>query len=239
MIRVIDIETTGMDPTTDAIVELAAIDLGKGGDFHVAVDTLVNPGRPIPPEASAVHGIIDEDVAGAPSAEAVLAQAAGSDWYVAHNAAFEQGWLAGLGGEWICTMKCALRVWGDNPEFPGAGNQALRYWLGLLAPLGVPREGIVPHRALGDVLVTGAIFFELLRVAPFPQLARWSSEPAVYPRLTFGKHRGMLVAEAPADYLQWLATGKHDMDDDWRHTAKLELDTRQGAGVRGVRHVHG
>lgn len=60
-----DLETTGTDPESDRIVELAAVRPG-------ADETLLrryHPGRPIPPGATAVHGIADEDVADAPPFE--------------------------------------------------------------------------------------------------------------------------------------------------------------------------
>lgn len=231
-LKVIDIETTGTDPKTDRIIEIASIDLGAGGIYVNPVETLVNPERDIPPQSSAVHGMVAEDVAGAPLLAAALPLfKAPAMTYVAHNCAFERSFLEphGLEGQWVCTMKCALRVWGDDPAFPGAGNQALRYWLGILEPFGVPRAEIVPHRAMGDVLVTGAILFKLLEQAKFADLLAWSAEPARYPVLTFGKHRGTRVTQAPGDYLEWLATGRHDMEEDWRHTAKCEIERRRAA----------
>ena len=66
MIRVIDIETTGIDPATDAIIEIASVDMVRGGGITNAMDTLVRPGKPIPPGASAIHHIIDEDLKDAP-----------------------------------------------------------------------------------------------------------------------------------------------------------------------------
>lgn len=63
MIRVIDIETTGIDPGTDAIIEIASVDMVRDGGITNAMDTLVRPTKPIPPGASAVHHIVDEDVA--------------------------------------------------------------------------------------------------------------------------------------------------------------------------------
>src|SRR5262249_61010697 len=67
LIRVIDIETTGTDPASDAILEIASVDLVRGGGITNAMDTLVRPGKPIPPGASAVHHIVDEDVQRAPT----------------------------------------------------------------------------------------------------------------------------------------------------------------------------
>ena len=61
-----DLETTGTFPLTDRIVQIGAIKLRPGGDTDLRCET-VHPGGPIPPEATAVHGITDEMVAGRPS----------------------------------------------------------------------------------------------------------------------------------------------------------------------------
>jgi len=58
----LDTETTGLDAVAE-ICEIALI--SHAGT--ILLDTLVRPRRPIPPEATAVHGIADADVAGAPS----------------------------------------------------------------------------------------------------------------------------------------------------------------------------
>ena len=62
----VDLETTGLDPRTDAIVALAAIPF-VGGQPQPGLVTLVQPGRPIPPPSTAIHGITDEMVAAAPA----------------------------------------------------------------------------------------------------------------------------------------------------------------------------
>lgn len=57
-----DTETTGINPATDRIVEIAAYDPVRGKTFN----RLVHPQCPIPPSASAIHTITDEMVADAP-----------------------------------------------------------------------------------------------------------------------------------------------------------------------------
>ena len=89
MIRVIDIETTGIDPASDAIIEIASVDMLRGGGITNAMDTLVRPARPIPPGASAIHHLIDEDVQNAPMLADVIERFKGADFYVAHNCVFE------------------------------------------------------------------------------------------------------------------------------------------------------
>jgi len=56
-----DLETTGIDPARDKIVEIAAVRVDPDGSRH-AVAHRVHPGRPIPKEATAIHGIGDADV---------------------------------------------------------------------------------------------------------------------------------------------------------------------------------
>jgi len=132
-VRVIDIETTGTDPTVDAIIEIASVDLLKDGTIANQRTALVRPPLPVPPEASAVHHLIDEDLAFAPQLDEVLDQFKGSDAYVAHNADFERSFLEHLLGDalWACTYKCALRIW---PDLLSHSNQALRYRLGSSIP---------------------------------------------------------------------------------------------------------
>lgn len=69
-ILVFDTETTGIDTAKDRIVELGAVEV-RGGQRGTTMRSLLNPGIPIPEEASKVHGIRDEDVARAPSFAAI------------------------------------------------------------------------------------------------------------------------------------------------------------------------
>jgi Exonuclease len=99
-IRVIDLETTGID-ATDHVVEVGSVDLLQDGSITRHQDFLVHPPCPIPAEARAVHHISDEDVAQAKSWDAVSSiffdRGNCSDLvaFAAHNAAFDQQWLVG------------------------------------------------------------------------------------------------------------------------------------------------
>jgi DNA polymerase-3 subunit epsilon len=96
-IALVDVETTGRDASVDRVVEVG-IALARGGEIVERRNWLVNPGRPIPKEASDVHKITDEDVKDAPSFEAVaaeiLAMLAGAV-PAAYNAAFDKAFLSG------------------------------------------------------------------------------------------------------------------------------------------------
>jgi DNA polymerase-3 subunit epsilon len=93
---VFDCETTGTTPGVDEIVSFAVIRLDPDGIEIATLARLVRPSRPIPVEATAVHGISDEDVAAAqrfaemtPELLELLAGAV----LVAHNARFDLAML--------------------------------------------------------------------------------------------------------------------------------------------------
>lgn len=227
-IRLIDLETTGTEPS-DAVVEIGSADIltvAQAEDIeHPPMtvvrcqSTLVNPGRPIPPETSAIHHIVDEDVAEALPFDAVVPRYLGydADVFCAHNAKFERQWITNdltKGRVWICTLRCAYRLW---PDAPGHGNQTLRYWLN---PEGLDRRiANAAYRAGPDAYVTGFILREMLKVATVKDLIEWSRFPALLPKITFGKHRGSKWSDVPPDYLAWIAR-QADMDEDVKFTAQ-------------------
>lgn len=237
LIRIVDLESTGFAPPDAAPCEVGWVDVKLAdpatGFWSVNPESmhgvLCNPSRPIPPETSAIHHIVDEDVAGKIFWPEALAACAAKDdplfspdVFVAHNAKFEKLWFTPevVGKKpWICTYKCALRLW---PDAPAHNNQTLRYWL---KPEGLDRAiANVAHRAMPDAYVTAFLLIEMLKVASIEDLISWSQAPALLPKIRFGKHAGKKWSEVPADYLQWVI--KQDMDEDVIHTAKIELARR-------------
>lgn len=88
---ILDTETTGLEDGA-RIVDIAVV-TGAG---DVLLDTLVDPGEPIPAEASAIHGITDAMVAGAPTFAEVLPMLAGAVTgrrVLAYNLGFDEGRL--------------------------------------------------------------------------------------------------------------------------------------------------
>ncbi len=67
---VVDLETTGCAPGVDAITEIGALKL-RGGELLGALETLVNPGVPIPPMITVLTGITEAMVFPAPRIDAV------------------------------------------------------------------------------------------------------------------------------------------------------------------------
>jgi exodeoxyribonuclease X len=242
---VIDTETTGTDPVEDRVVEFAAV-LTTAQEEVAFGNSLVNPGRDIPPEASGIHHLIDEYVADAPP----LAQAVGMviekimqtapaphqrppDAYVAHNAPFDSAFLASIGfSPWLDTLRLAKRM---RPGRENYQNQTLRYLEGLVNIPGL--EGLAPHRALYDARCTAALlrlYLNDLAVmrADIPQnvedLCTFLTLPVVLEgKIAFGKHKGLLWSQVPADYLTWMVKQK-DMDQDLLATAHHLLNQMRG-----------
>ena len=97
---VIDTETTGTDPRQDRIVELSVLRFeycpatGVPSRVLEVYSSLEDPGRPIPPESTAIHGITDEMVKGQRIDDArVEALLSGATLVIAHNAAFDRPFL--------------------------------------------------------------------------------------------------------------------------------------------------
>lgn len=94
---VFDTETTGLDSREDRIIEIGGVELidrfPTGKTYHIFIEP---EGRPVHPDALAVHGISNERLAGEPKfkdiAEDFLAFFAGAK-LIAHNARFDQGFI--------------------------------------------------------------------------------------------------------------------------------------------------
>lgn len=248
-IAVVDTETTGLDPREHGVCEYAHVVVDETtGRAASHLQFLCDPGRPIPPEARAVHHLADEEVQGLPG----IAQRLGSlDWsrvdmFAAHNAKFDHGFLSPhlptTIPPWIDTWRCAMHAW---PDAPAHGNQVLRYYLDLKPlwpsahwPDGAPpptREW-APHRALYDACVTAALLLHLLQWAETRRdseaefsaaifLQHLSTKPVILQTCRFGQHRGKPWSQVPLDYLRWIMR-QSEMDADVTHTALHYLEHR-------------
>jgi DNA polymerase-3 subunit epsilon len=152
----VDVETTGINPATSAVVEVACQVVDRGR-VVASFESLVDPGMPIPPFVTAIHGIDDAMVAGRPRLSQLVAglvELCSGAVLVAHNAAFDRRFLPFLANRpSVCSWRLATRV---VPEAPNHKNQTLRSFLG---GDHAKLRGRRPHRALADVIVTRHVFF--------------------------------------------------------------------------------
>ncbi len=235
-LRVVDLETTGGDRTSE-IIEVGFVDVVReDGRWRALapVTRLFRPRGEISVHAMAVHHLTPEHFCDADphcdeyALRALFAEPA--DVMVAHNAKFERAFIAdtATGGlPWICTVRSARTVW---PQAPGHSNQVLRYWRGLRLD---PALANPAHRAGPDAWVTAHILIDLLGEASVEQMLEWTREPQRLDRVPFGKHRGRPWSDPPEDYLRWMAA-QDAMDPAVVAAARQELDRRSGAAAAAL-----
>ncbi|WP_122464995.1 DNA polymerase III subunit epsilon [Brevundimonas lutea] len=228
-IRVVDLETAGSGP--DDVCEIGWQDVERTPSGWRLADrcgaVFVNPGRPISADTMAVHHILDEQVKDAPfwreTADSILRPGGDLIALAAHRASFEQRYCRPRftgGAPWICTWKCALRLW---PELPRFSNQMLRY---LRRPEGLAHErGLPAHRAFPDAYVTAHHLRDMLNSVPVDTLIAWSGEPGLLPRVPHGPDRGRSWDTLDSKALDTLAL---DRDPDVRFSARTERARRGG-----------
>lgn len=190
---VFDSETTGLDPETDAVVQLGAVRLVNGRIIRAETfEMLVNPGRKIPASATKVHRITDEMVADAPpfaEARAAFHAFAKGAVIVAHNAPFDMAFLHRAQDD--------RGLMFDNPVldtvhlsavvFGGSAEHTLD---AIGARLGIDIAADLRHTALGDALATAEIFAALLPILEARGLRRFGEV-----REAMQKHARILKVE--------------------------------------------
>jgi DNA polymerase-3 subunit epsilon len=209
-----DTETTGLRAADERIIEIAAYDPERDLTF----ERFVNPGRPIPPEATAIHHITDEMVAGADDFSVVGAEfnafCEGDVVLIAHNndafdvhflrAEYARNSLEMVKCDFLDTLKWARRY---RPDLPRHTLQFLREIYGV--------EANNAHRALDDVIVMYKVFSKMIDNLSIDQVFALMNQQRKITHMPFGKHQGKHLSEVPKSYVQWLCTsGAFDKDEN-------------------------
>ncbi len=160
---VFDFETTGLSATDCKIIEIGAVKI-HGGKITEQFETFVNPEEHIDEESTKIHGIVDSDVADAPTYPHAL-----QDFYkftrnstlVAYNIAFDFSFLSLYGSK-------AGYNFNDNPQIDAlklavANVKGVKnYKLKTIADhLGVLLDNA--HRAVYDAIATAEVFIKLAK----------------------------------------------------------------------------
>jgi DNA polymerase III subunit epsilon len=191
---VVDVETTGCRAGFgDRITEIAVV-MVRGGRQEVVLESLVNPGRPIPRAICTITNITDEMVRHAPRfedlAERILATLSGKV-FVAHNARFDWNFISAelrrsrdltLDGCRLCTVRLARRL---VKGVRSCGLDNLCRFFGF--------HNRARHRAGGDALVTAELLSRLLNLAR-EEGARTLSDLALIESRRAGRRRRKRLA---------------------------------------------
>jgi len=165
MYAILDIETTGLSPVNERIIEIA-IYIHNGKEIINEYSTLINPERNIPYNITRLTGITNEMVKDAPKfweiAKDIVIITEGKS-IVAHNASFDYNFIRNefksLGYNFkrdrLCTVKLSRKIIPNHKS----------YSLGKICKeLGIKIDG--RHRAAGDAFATVKLFEHLLKISP-------------------------------------------------------------------------
>jgi DNA polymerase-3 subunit epsilon len=223
----VDIETDSANPAVARIVQIAIIRLHPDGTRD-SYATLVNPGVPIPADATAIHGITNEMVKDAPTwaqlAPKLIRAFQGADVLGYNAARFD---LEVLRHEFTRVGVNLATPDGEPPQrvidpyVIWQKKQQRRLADAVQHFLGVEHTGA--HDALADIEITLAVFEAQLQA--FPDLPQTPAgiHDFCFPRdpnaidatgkvlkvdgvlqLSFGKHKGVPLSKVPKSYITWL-----------------------------------
>lgn len=264
-VLVFDTETTGIDTAVDRIVEFGAVGMGQDQSVGTLQHIYMNPGVPIPKEASDIHGITDDKVAGC---DRFGANAGGLQWL------FEKAEV--LCGYNAASYDAAIL----NAEFERHGSRYRIDPARVLDPVvfvrwhlrGTQKRrlgdmcgyfGVVldnAHTAVADSTATAALLLKMIAAGHIPddlekalalqacyaalqasEFERWSywlyrdRKDGMSLRLGAGKHCGIALSKVDAGFLNWLLNKLDDLHEGARREFETELMRRAGKAPRGVR----
>lgn len=223
----VDCESTGLDPKSDRIIEIAAATFTLE-EILEQKDSLANPECPIPAASIAIHNITEKMVANQPPVRKVLPEFLdfiGGHIIVGHNIQFDIQLIQNAANRdgipsniqnnrFIDTLRMA-RLYGESPS--NSLEQLRQHF-------NIEFEGA--HRALSDVVVNIGVFRYLSQnFNTTGQLLKKLEKPIALKYMPLGQHKGRLIKEIPLEYLRWAAN--KDFDMDLLYSIRSELKRRK------------
>ena len=159
-----DLETTGLSPKSDRVIEIGAVRFGADMAAHDRLELLVDPGMPVPLAVQRLTGLSDRDLRGAPSPQEAMAQFAdfcAGARLVAHGGMFDMAFCSALVPQAFGTGRAVF----DTLDLarillPLAASHSLPLLSGQLE---IAHDR--PHRALSDAETTWQLFRHLVELA--------------------------------------------------------------------------
>jgi DNA polymerase-3 subunit epsilon len=162
---IFDTETTGLSPAGgDRMVEIGCVEMFNRVETGRSFHSYFNPGRPMPSEAEAVHGLSERFLSDKPNFHErceELLEFIGDSPMVAHNAGFDFGFinheLGQCGRPLVCTSRMIDTLTIARQKFPGAKHSLDA----LCTRFGVDRSQRIKHGALLDAQLLAQVYVEL------------------------------------------------------------------------------
>jgi DNA polymerase-3 subunit epsilon len=223
----VDLETTGLDPKNDRIIEAAFVKFKIDQPLD-SYETLIDPQCPIPEETIAIHHITNAMVAGKPTIAEILPillKLIDNHIIVGHGIGMDIAFLLSAckqheipttlsKNESIDTLRLA-RLYGESPS---NSLETLRQHFNITA------EGA--HRAMSDVIVNIEVFKYLTtQFKTTKQILERLQKPIHLKAMPLGKHKGRPFSDIPIEYLTWAV--HQDFDQDLLYSLKTELSKRK------------
>ena len=217
-----DVESTGLNPPpapASGVVEVAYLELDMN-TLEILDEgySRVQPGCPIHPEASKVHGISDADVIHAPKLGEVY-KFEDAVIHSGHHSSFDLKFLAGQYDNLIgslCTLALARQYIHDSPN----------HKLGTLVDhLGLQKGQA--HNALADCHMTRHLLIHIIEKSGRDLKAHIAAarKPKILHVLPFGKYKGRNLLDLPRDYVLWFLS-QDEIDRDLRYSLEQSLKSR-------------
>lgn len=222
-----DLETTGLDPVHDRIIEIAIVKFTFDGMIE-SFESLIDPEKMIPQDSIEIHNITNEMVIGKPKIQELLPdiiKRLSGHIIVGHGIKFDIDFILQAckrydiptrigSAKYIDTLRLA-RLYGQSPT-----NSLEK----LRMHFNIAEEGA--HRAMNDVVVNIDVFKYLSQSFKTTEsILKRLEKPVSLKTMPLGKHKGRPFSEIPTEYLRW-ALGK-DFDEDLVFSIKTELKKRK------------
>jgi len=216
---VLDTETNSDDYKIAEIVESGFV-IREGNDWTIFQELHKPVDRPIPPKVESICYITNKMVADKPAfidskdtfQEVINGYVAG--YLVAHNYFYDMRVLERhdidtTNHTWICTWRMAKKLFNGIESISETNLPYLRFELELDIPIEMRC-----HRAGNDSYITAKLLEMLIDIMeaeglldteqPYgPQIVKWATDPIIYERMPFGKHKNELMTSVPHSYWQW------------------------------------
>lgn len=228
MVAVIfDTETTAKEPDLAKIVQLGVLlDKGSEESPDIIMNALCDPGLPIPPETTEVHGINDSHVEWAPETHIIV------DQFINYLGRLPFPVLVGHNIQYydipvVANVNEVIRAFASIDTYMMARRMFPDHESHKLADVYVKLGGTMDpdgaHNAVYDCVLNHFVFEKMLEITGYTieQMWQWSLVPTAFTIMPFGKHKGKKMSDVPSGYLRWCEKNFDNLDIDFQETVDV------------------